>query len=271
MNIIQKHVVVLCIMSKQNNDVKIAAGINVYNDCNSLKRTLQTTIEYFDRIYVIDGRYPDYSKQTDSNYSTDGTEELTQSYDNVKYIPYFAEQKDKRTRYLKECEYDFLLVIDADEYMIVDSWPTFQDQLQRKILNMPERHRYYQYHIDYQAEPNKKISLARLIYNPNNLVYVNHWVMIADPIIDNKPVVSSTLIEGITLCTDESLRPVSRLQVDTDYQWQLFLKEGVITEKVFHDAECKANFAKHIAYEADIWKNNNVDKIKYISRHKKKS
>lgn len=257
-----------------NNNVKIAAGINVYNDCSSLERTLSTTVEYMDRVYIIDGRYPDYSKQTDSKFSTDGTKELVELYNhkhgNCKYIQMFAEQKDKRTRYLKECEYDFLLVIDADEYLKVTSWPTFQDQLQRNILNMPERARFYQYQINYQSEPTKFMPMGRLLYNPRNLIYVNHWTLLADPIIDNKSVVSALMIEGITIATDDLLRPSTRLQTDIDYQWDLFLKEKVITDKVHQDTECKANFAKHIAWEVEVWKQE-VDKVKPISRFKKKS
>lgn len=257
-----------------DNNVKIAAGIITYNDRNSLERTLQTTVEYFDRLYIIDGRYPDYASKTDSKYSTDGTHELVElynyKYNNCTYIQMFAEQKDKRTRYLKECEYDFLVVIDADEYMIVSSWSTFQDQLQRNILNMPARARFYQYQINYQSEPTKFINLGRLLYNPNNLIYVNHWTLLADPVIDSKSVMSAQLIEGITICTDDLLRPNSRLQQDIDYQWQLFLKEKVITEKVYNDTECKANFAKHITWEVEVWKDH-VDKIKPISRVKRKA
>lgn len=237
-----------------NNNVKIAAGINVYNDCNSLERTLQTTTQYFDRLYIVDGRYPDYGDKGDSKFSTDGTKELVQSYDNCRYIQCFADQRTKRTRYLKECEFDFLLVIDADEYMIVTSWPSFQDDLQRNILNMPEKARFYQYQIDYISEPNKHIPMGRLFYNPNNLIYINHWTLIADPIIDNKPITTSRMVEGITISTDDLLRPYARLKDDISYQWSLFLKEKVITEKVYNDAECKQNFANHIIYEVNIWK-----------------
>ena len=257
-----------------DNNVKIAAGIITYNDRNSLERTLQTTVEYFDRVYIIDGRYPDYGNKTDSKYSTDGTKELVELYDykynNCKYIQCFAEQKDKRTRYLKECEYDFLMVIDADEYMIISSWPTFQDQLQRNILNMPARARFHQYQINYNSEPNKYIPLARLIYKPQELIYTSHWTLIEDPVIDSKAMISAMQIEGITICTDDLLRPNHRLQTDIDYQWALFKKEKVISDKVYNDTECKANFAKHIAWEVEVWKDH-VDKIKPISRFKKRT
>lgn len=246
-----------------NNNVKVATGINVFNDFNSLERTLQTTVEYFDRIYVIDGRYPDYSNNTNEKYSNDGTKELVKSYKNCKYIQMYAGQKEKRTRYLKECEYDFLLVIDADEYMIVTSWPTFQDNLQRSILNSPERYRAHQYHISYESEPGKIIHLPRLFYKPNNLMYTTHWNVITDP-VDTNPMQSSIVIEGISLCTDDLLRPYVRLQADTDYQWLLFRKEGVITDKVYNDPECKQNFANHLIHEINIWR-------EYADMHGKKS
>lgn len=256
-----------------NNNVKIAAGINVYNDKHSLERTLQTTTEYFDRLYIIDGRYPDYSNNTSEKFSTDGTKELVKSYKNCKYIPMFAEQKEKRTRYLKECEYDLLMVIDADEYLKVTSWTHFQDCLQRMILNAPEKYRAHQYQIAYESEPNKIIHLPRLLHKPNQLMYTSHWFLITDP-VDNNPMQSSVVIEGLSICTDDLLRPETRLQRDIDYQWLLFKKEGVISDKVFNDTECKANFAKHIIWEVNVWKNHKQEeesKIKYISRYKKKT
>lgn len=251
-----------------NNRVKIAAGINVFNDRCSLQRTLQTTIEYFDRIYVIDGRYPDYNDKTNQRYSTDGTQDLVEAFSNCVYIPYYAEQKDKRTRYLKESEYDFLLVIDADEYMITSSWSGFQDSLQRNILNMPSRSRCYQYQINYESEPNKFIALPRLVYKPTALTYQTHWILTGP---DNKTVeASSQMIEGITICTDDLLRPYTRIEHDIDYQWDLFLKEKVITQRVHDDTECKTNFAKHIIWEVSVWRDH-VDKIKPVSRFKRKS
>lgn len=236
------------------NQVKIAAGINVFNDCRSLARTLESAVGHFDTIYVIDGRYPDYPTENNAEkYSTDGTSELVDAYPNCKYIKLYAEQKDKRTRYLKECKYDFLLVLDADEYLVTTSWPTFQDQLYRYIVQMPERDRFYQYQIRYQAEPDKIIMLPRLIYNPNRLIYTTHWTLIADP-VDNRTVASSSVIDGITIATNDLLRPYGRLQYDIDYQWALFRKEGVISDKVFNDAECKQNFADHIIWEVNVWK-----------------
>lgn len=252
------------------NSIKIAAGINTFNDCKSLERCIKSLVEYVDRIYVIDGRYPDYESTENGKdkYSTDGTLELVKSFDKCRYFAMYAEQKDKRTRYMKECEYDFLLAVDADEYLVVQSWPMFQDQIQRYILNTPERHRFYQYQTAYQAEPTKTIYLARLFYRPNNLMYVTHWTMIAEP-VDNRPMISSTCIEGITLYTDDNLRPIIRLKYDTDYQWNLFKKEGVISDTVYNDTECKANFVNHVVWELNAWKGS-TDKIKPVSRFKKK-
>lgn len=237
-----------------DNEIKIAAGINCFNDSESLRRTLESINGFIDKIYIVDGRYPDYPSQTGEQFSNDETIQLAREF-KCKYIQLFAEQKDKRTAYLKACKYDFLLVIDADEYLRVLSWPCFLDNIHRYILNMPERGRYYQYQIDYQAEPDKKIKLPRLIYRPYKLMYVNHWTIIPET-VDNRPVTSTITIEGITIATDDLCRPYGRLQYDIDYQWALFRKEGVITEKVYLDNECKQNFADHIVAEVNIWKDH---------------
>lgn len=248
------------------SDIQIAAGVNTFNDAKSLARTLQTITPYFNTIYIIDGRYPDYSSKSNEEYSRDGTVELVDSYSNCVYIPFAAEQKEKRTKYLQECSYDFLVVIDSDEYMKVQSWSHFQDCIQRQILNMPDKARTYQYAIAYEAEPNKTIYLPRLFYKPNELMYTTHWTVISNP-VTHRRVENALLIEGITLSTDDNLRPATRIQEDIDYQWLLFLKEGVISEKVYRDTECKANFEKQILWEVKVWKDyEHTYKPKYVAR-----
>lgn len=247
-------------------DIQIAAGINVFNDVKPLARTLQTITPYFNTIYIIDGRYPDYPTKSNEEYSRDGTVELVANYSNCVYIPYFAEQKEKRTKYLKECVHDFLIVIDADEYMKVQSWSHFQDCIQRNILNMPDKVRTYQYMIAYESEPNKIIYLPRLFYKPNDLIYTTHWTVTPHPATHRK-VENTVLIEGIQLSTDDNLRPATRIQQDIDYQWHLFRKEGVISEKVYKDTECKANFAQHILWEVKVWKDyEHTYKPRYVAR-----
>lgn len=241
------------------NKVKIAAGINTFNDAKSLQRTLESLVGYIDKVYIIDGRYPDYSSESGEKYSNDGTVQLAKEF-GCQYVKLYADQHIKRTEYLKRCIYDFLFVIDADEYLSVVSWSEFQDQLKRYILDMSERYRYHQYQIKYQSEPNKTIVLPRLIYQPNKLMYTTHWSIIADP-PDNMNMTASQAIDGITIVTDDNLRPITRLQYDIDYQWFLFHKEGVISDKVYNDTECKANFADHIVHEVNVWKTAKLPKI----------
>lgn len=238
----------------------LGAGIITYNDGPGLKRCLDSIHEGMDRIFVIDGRYPDWGDdRTDDIFSNDGTYQLCMEYPNVTYVAVHADQNTKRTEYLRLChpdEYDitFLLVIDADEFVTDVSWGNFRDNINRYICNFPARHRYPIYQIKYQFEPEKMGYMDRLIYEPWELKYIKHYILTTVDNMADIPVQKSIqLIDGIKIMTDDMLRDVSRMQRDINYQYELFYKEHEINYEQYNDPAFKAKFAKHIAYEKTIW------------------
>lgn len=238
---------------------RLGAGIITYNDGPGLKRCLDSIHEGMDRIFVIDGRYPDWGDdKNDDIFSNDGTYQLCMEYPNVTYVAVHADQNTKRTEYLKLCEdygITFLLVIDADEFVIDASWKEFRNNIKRYIFDFPGRHSRHIYQIRYQFEPNRTGYLARLIQDPWYLKYIKHYILTTKDNIGDIPVEqSSQVIEGITIITDDLMRDRSRMQRDINYQWDLFYKEHEFNYDKYHDPKEKAKFAKHIAYEWDIWK-----------------
>jgi hypothetical protein len=239
---------------------RIGAGIITYNDGPGLERCLNSIHQGVDRIFVIDGRYPDWGDdKVDDIFSNDGTYALCMEYPNLTYVALHADQNTKRTEYLRLCspeEYDinFLIVIDADEFVIDASWKEFRNNIQRYIYDFPGRHSRYIYQIKYQFEPHKTGFLARLIQDPWQLKYIKHYILTTVDNIGDIPVPQSTqLIEGITIITDDSKRHISRMQRDINYQWDLFYKEHEFGYDKYHDPKEKEKFAKHIAYEKQIW------------------
>lgn len=240
----------------------LAAGIIVYNDAAGLDRCLKTIHENVDRIFVIDGRYPDWGKADDPKFSTDDPQSVCRKYgSHVEYHQLYAPQKDKRTRYLelaKDCS--FLLVIDADEFVINADWSTFRNELEtsdRFDQAVIERDQYV-HNIPYLFEPNRIGYLGILIYKPSELYYVSHWRLFkrATNTSQQYPRMHDRnhAIMGITKATDENLRPISRHQIDWDYQWTLEYKEGDLTREQFLNPVLKRRFIQHQIHEVDIWR-----------------
>lgn len=259
----------------------LAAGIITYQDCKGLERCIDSIIDGVDIIFVIDGKYPEYGTSDSPQYSTDGTLELCQAYNDrlgyemiVRYVKMSDSQRMKRNAYLSlasEHKCPFLLVIDADEYIAKGAdWQQFRTILQtskrfesginsgHQAIGLDgKRFAYpvYNHNIAYQAAPNTLISLARLIYRPQDLIYVNHWFLYTRETLQPTSYQNTNdanVIPGITIVTDEKCRPDSRLQVDLDYQWLLFKQEHIISDAEYRDPRAKARFADKLIRERDI-------------------
>ncbi len=119
--------------------LKVALGINYWDDPKGLIRILnESTYDFVDRIYLIDGRYktredvPQYGDEMDYIIAPKRKVQLTRLYD--------AKQITKRNRYWERAEednMDFLIVIDSDEYMTIDS-SLFLKSLEQ-LSDRPER------------------------------------------------------------------------------------------------------------------------------------
>lgn len=254
---------------------KLAVGINVYQDTPGLKRCIDSLYEHVDLVVVVDGKYPDWGSPDDPILSNDGIATMLASYDvgkgrghskkiSLQEMPN-TPQHIKRSKYLQiagqeHCSH--LLVIDADEFVRSDSdWKLFRYELDNhpRFEQGLQGNTQYSHNIAYQAQPNNRITLARLIYKPGELEYRSHWLLYR--IRDGSPtayqnVGDQFIVQGITITTDEGsmIRSPSRIQSDIDYQWMLFLKEEHITYDEYINPEAKKKFADHIIWEVEQWK-----------------
>jgi glycosyltransferase involved in cell wall biosynthesis len=87
--------------------VTVAAAILAYNNERSLERCLAALIDAVDEIMVID------------SYSTDRTVEITRKFPQVKLIDveWHENFAEKRNRGLEQIQSDWVLWVDADEYL----------------------------------------------------------------------------------------------------------------------------------------------------------
>lgn len=210
--------------------MKITAGIVFYQDAKGLARCLDSIYTHVDEIICVDGKFPEF--KADSELSTDGSRELIEKYPNTRLIDFPATEVSKRNVYLKLCETECLLPIDSDEY-IVGNWDMFNDNLQDisdlepstdifsirasrgrgqefwpRIWMHPTQMEYYKAHNVFR---NKKTGLC--LYSAT---------------------AASTLIDGITMKADDSLRDTEYLANLETYQQNLLKTENQIRGELFN-------------------------------------
>lgn len=253
--------------NNNNNKKTLTAGVNTYQDAKGLDRLLKTIAPHMDRIFVVDGKYPQWGKPDDPPYSTDDTIAVCQQYPNVEYFMLSAPQYAKRSKYLELAEgYDFLLVIDCDEFIIekgphkadwhkfrntLDTHPRFEERLTRK--------NGYVHNIAFLVEPPNRLNyFGKLIYKPSELYYKDHWRLYRksdDAFQWYQNQGDPDCVHGIVMTGNENARSdqPNRLQMDVDYQWDLELQEGAITEEQYNNLELKRKFLEHQIHEMRIW------------------
>jgi hypothetical protein len=105
-----------------NNVVTTAAGIVFFDDEKGLQRCLSSIHAYVDLIIAIDGKFKQF--EDDHDLSIDNSREVVESFPNSTYHCYSnLTEIEKRNKYLEIAgskNIDFLLVIDSDEYAIID-------------------------------------------------------------------------------------------------------------------------------------------------------
>jgi hypothetical protein len=103
--------------------VTVAAGIVFFDDEKGLQRCLSSIQSFVDLIIAIDGRFEHF--EDDHDLSADNSRKVVESFPNAIYYSYpNLTEIDKRNKYLEIAgikEIDFLLVIDSDEYAIIDT------------------------------------------------------------------------------------------------------------------------------------------------------
>ena len=97
-------------------------GIVFFDNEKGLQRCLRSIQSYVDLIIAIDGKFKYF--EDDHDFSVDNSRKVVESFPNANYYCYpNLTEIDKRNKYLEIAgikEIDFLLVIDSDEYAVID-------------------------------------------------------------------------------------------------------------------------------------------------------
>lgn len=105
-----------------NKTMTIAAGIVFFDDEKGLQRCLSSIHTYVDVIIAVDGKFKHF--KDDHHLSVDNSRKVVESFRNAAYYWYpNLTEIDKRNKYLEIAgskNIDFLLVIDSDEYAVID-------------------------------------------------------------------------------------------------------------------------------------------------------
>ena len=192
-----------------------------------VKRSIESIKDHVRYIFAIDGKFEFFNSEQD--LSSNEVRDYLKSVQKVKLIDYpNRKESEKRQVYLNmcnECMSDFLLVIDADEYITDETnWNTVYDDLIEKINHstLPEI-------LCVTFRPNKnskkEINYPRILKRPYLIQYMktHHFFQFKTDGSIYKSATNFPLIHGIFMSgTDEDREP--RYQKKSN-EYQLKLME----------------------------------------------
>lgn len=209
--------------------MKIAAGICTYSSAQGLDRCLKS-LQALDQIIVIHGPYPNFDPLDKS--SINDTKAVCEQYskNNTRLIDISAptSEIERRQKYLGLAkDYDFLIVIDSDEY-VCGEWDAFIQFCQSIInqnnnnnINQSSSSLYYIYDILHGTTIETLSPRPRLFRNPSKIKYYqkHYWWQIQDTgqIIDGSSD-SRIVADGIYIIHDSTLRKEGYTKAKQQYQ-----------------------------------------------------
>lgn len=225
--------------------LRIGIGLAFYEDCDSLKRMLDSCKPYpIDMIIAVDGRYKGYGSKTgiSSQKCIDLFKSSKLPYDLI--IVKDKDQNEKRQVYMdaaKKHDIDCLIVMDSDEYFINDktNWDLFIEDLQEKITNNAHTFRQaytipvYMTDKGVQRMPEDYFeNLPRLFHKPSTLQYVDDHFSIRNKKTGVLTTVQgNTLLNHIAMGHDHSLRSDDYTINTAVYEDNLIIEENAIREQ----------------------------------------
>jgi hypothetical protein len=230
--------------------IAIAAGIVFFDDEKGLQRCIGSIQAYVDLIIAIDGRFKNF--EDDHDLSNDNSRKVVESFPNAVYYCYpNLTEIDKRSKYLEIAgtkEIDFLLVIDSDEYAVIDI-NEFSKNLAKikeyktgapvdgKIKDTPDVYgiKIFEKHFE-KPDFIRERYIERIFYKPAKLKYhLIHCNLVDtdDPTRNFTTRKYTSEIHGITLYNDDALRSNHYLQRSIQYQSNLLQNEMAAREKIF--------------------------------------
>jgi hypothetical protein len=230
--------------------VTIAAGIVFFDDEKGLQRCLHSIQSYVDLIIAIDGKFKYFDDDHDT--SIDNSRKVVESFSNAVYYCYpNLTEIDKRNKYLEIAgikEIDFLLVIDSDEYAVIDrdEFSKYLTQIKEyktgallddKMKDTPDVYgiKIFEKHFE-KPDFIRERYIERILYKPSKLRYQFIHCNLVD--VNNLSRNFTTRkytseINGITLYNDDDLRSSHYLQRSVHYQRDLLENEVKAHKKIF--------------------------------------
>ena len=233
-----------------NKTMTIAAGIVFFDDEKGLHRCLSSIQSCVDLIIAIDGKFKYFDD--DHDLSIDNSRKVVESFSNAVYYCYpNLTEIDKRNRYLEIAGnqgIDFLLVIDSDEYAVIDM-NEFSKNLFRikeyktgapvngKTKDTPDVYgiKIFEKHIE-KSDFIRERYIERIFYKPAKLRYhLIHCNLIDvnDPTRNFMTRKYTSEFHGITLYNDDDLRSNHYLQRSIRYQSNLLQNVMAAHKKIF--------------------------------------
>lgn len=227
--------------------MRIGAGIVFFDDAKGLKRCLHSIASNVDLVITIDGKFKEFDE--DYDISIDGSREVVESFPNTRYYCYpNITEIEKRNKYLEiaaKLGIDFLIVIDSDEYAVID-----KEELRRNLHFImagkelseacnefiPEVYGVKMFDEQYEKQ-NMIIERynERLLYKPGFLRYSAIHSNLIDINNSNRNFTTSKYtgeIDGITLYNDDRLRSSSYISKSLKYQTYLFNSERIERKRI---------------------------------------
>ena len=225
-----------------NKTMTIAAGIVFFDDEKGLHRCLSSIQSCVDLIIAIDGKFKYFDD--DHDLSIDNSRKVVESFSNAVYYCYpNLTEIDKRNRYLEIAGnqgIDFLLVIDSDEYAVIDISEFSRNPAKIKEYktsasadgkkkDTPDVYGFkiFEKHFE-KPDYIRERYIERIFYKPAKLRYHLIHCNLID--VDNPTRNFTTRkytseINGITLYNDDDLRSNHYLERSIQYQRNLLKGE----------------------------------------------
>lgn len=209
--------------------MKIAAGIVTYADALSLARTLETVGPQVDASIVVHVQYPGFRPQ-EPTHSLDDTRRVCAAFPHTKLVDQSpCPEVEARQTYLNEAtNYDLLLVIDSDEY-IVKTEPQYTGLFRENCQKLIDKHDgFYIYDIIFGGDAWQSGPRPRLFKEPSKIKYYkkHYWWILPNGRLMKGQSDSVKLIDGIKMINDNKLRDPDREMAKLYYQQWLLQEES---------------------------------------------
>ncbi len=239
--------------------VKLDVGISYFITSElqilELSRTLKSIYDHVSNIYLIDGRYTEFKHKLD--YSIPTCNEVIKTwYPKVQIRKIQDIQLVKRQAYLDANDADYLLVMDADDFIHPDhqNWDLFYKELE-DVYNEPELLYFLWFWVDpinweCSANPVTKGTwqkYVRIHKRPNEQKYhLNHytWRMKDNYKVDLTSLPCKKTLGGIKLTCDSVYRDKDFLKRKADWEQADCLKEQARAWVAFN----KLNQLYHVVF-----------------------